>query len=164
MSAQVLTDDPGCPFCPKNAAGYRFMESDHFGAIYNISPILPGHSLIIPHKHITGLGGISDSLLSEMIIFARKVTNLLKFHFSCDSFDWTLQDGIPAGQTVPHLHLHIIPRKAGDLPQGTEWYEQIPANEKFIIENQKRERLDENAYSRICGELRQAALAFTQTT
>ena len=92
-----------------------------------------------------------------MMIFARKATTVLKSVFECDGFDWTIQDGVSAGQTIPHLHLHIIPRKPHDLPESNNWYSKISENEIQMLESQQRERLNDGEYMAITERLSKAA-------
>ncbi len=146
-----------CPFCRKECTENYFHSSDHFVAIYNISPILPGHSLVIPKKHIESLAQLSDADLCEMMLFARKVTKVLKTVFNSDGFDWTVQDGISAGQTVPHVHLHIIPRKLHDLPESNEWYSMIADNEHQLLDSRNREKLSDRDYTDITAMLSKAS-------
>jgi bis(5'-adenosyl)-triphosphatase len=92
-----------------------------------------------------------------MMVFARKITAVLKTVFNCDGFDWTIQDGVSAGQTVPHLHLHIVPRKPHDLPESNKWYSKIILNEAQILDSEHRERLSDNEYNAITIKLREAS-------
>jgi bis(5'-adenosyl)-triphosphatase len=92
-----------------------------------------------------------------MMVFARKITSVLKTFFDCDGFDWTIQDGVSAGQTVPHLHLHIIPRKPLDLPETNEWYSKIPNSEAGILDSENRARLNVQEYNEITRRLSKAA-------
>ncbi len=145
-----------CLFCQKEIIEKSFYTRSNFTAIYNIAPILPGHSLIIPLKHHESLEELSDHELGEMMIFARKVTSVLKTFFCCDGFDWTIQDGGSAGQTVPHLHLHIIPRKPLDMPESNEWYSKIHENEKNMLDSEHRNRLNNTDYNAITVRLAEA--------
>lgn len=146
-----------CIFCKKSVTGKAFYSDTQFSAIYNIAPILPGHTLIIPNLHYESLSCLSDAELSEMMVFAREITSVLKTFFRCDGFDWTIQDGISAGQTVPHLHLHIVPRKLKDLPEGEEWYDKIKGKEPFALDSQNRPKLSDPEYNEICQRLSAAA-------
>jgi bis(5'-adenosyl)-triphosphatase len=146
-----------CLFCKKNIIEKSFSSTLRFSALYNIAPILPGHSLIIPNTHHESLFELSDEELGEMMLFARKITSVLKTVFHCDGFDWTIQDGISAGQTVPHLHLHIIPRKPLDMPESNEWYSKIEENEKQMLESDLRERLNDQEYNEITERLNEAS-------
>jgi bis(5'-adenosyl)-triphosphatase len=145
-----------CHFCRKEVVGKSFYTTPGFSALYNISPILPGHSLIIPDNHYISLFELSDKELGEMIVFARKITAVLKTVFQCDGFDWTIQDGVSAGQTVPHLHLHIIPRKPKDIADGGEWYSKIEKNESQMLDSEQRERIGEQDYDAITAKLAEA--------
>jgi bis(5'-adenosyl)-triphosphatase len=146
-----------CHFCQEEIIGKSFCTTSGFKAFYNIAPILPGHSLIIPNKHYVSLFELSDKELGEMMVFARKITSVLKTFFNCDGFDWTIQDGISAGQTVPHLHLHIIPRKPLDLPEGNNWYSKIQQSKAQMFDSHKRERLSDQDYNTITANLAEAS-------
>jgi len=148
-----------CIFCRKEFTKKTFCRTTRFSAYYNISPILPGHSLVIPNTHHESLFELSDEELGEMMLFARKITSVLKTVFHCDGFDWTIQDGISAGQTVPHLHLHIIPRKPLDMPESNEWYSKIEENEKQILDSDLRERLNDQDYNTITAMLSEASIS-----
>src|SRR3989338_7677252 len=129
----------GCPFCEENVLEIAFAENKNFLAIYNVSPILPGHSLIIPKKHITSLFELDNSELTEFMSIAQQVGKLLSEPFHTKSFNWSIQEMPPAGQTVSHLHMHVIPRHEGDLPEPGDWYPQLEA--KYYsghIDNSKR--------------------------
>jgi bis(5'-adenosyl)-triphosphatase len=146
-----------CLFCRKEIIENSFYITSRFSAFYNIAPILPGHSLIIPKNHYESLFELSDDELSEMMVFARKVTSILKTVFKCDGFDWTIQDGVSAGQTVPHLHLHIIPRKPHDMHDSNKWYSKILPNEEQLLDSDHRERLSNEEYDAITNKLKEAS-------
>ncbi len=114
-----------CVFCSNEIQSNYFLNSQNFLAIYNQSPILPGHSLIIPRQHKTSLMDLSDSMASELMLFSRKTIGLLQKAFQCSHFNWTIQDGESAGQTIMHMHMHIIPRKDNDLPNPGDWYPKL---------------------------------------
>lgn len=159
MDNSSFQPDENCLFCKKEITEKSFYATARFSAFYNIAPILPGHSLVIPNLHYESLFELSDTELGEMMCFARNVTKVLKSVFKCDGFDWTIQDGESAGQTVPHLHLHIIPRKPLDMPEGKDWYSKIAHNEKQMLDSQHRERLSTFDYSMITNQLIEASTA-----
>lgn len=156
-SSNISIDN--CTFCRREIIEKSFCTTSRFSAFYNIAPILPGHSLIIPNAHYESLIELSDDELGEMMVFARKITSVLKTVFNCDGFDWTIQDGVSAGQTIPHLHLHIIPRKPYDLPESNEWFSKIPENEIQILDSEHRERLSDEEYNVITSKLKEASIA-----
>ncbi len=114
-----------CPFCNKDIQKAVFKHSENFLAVFNIAPVLPGHVMVIPKKHRRRIMDLSEEELCEMVSFSREVMKLLSKAFDNDSFDWTIQEGEPAGQTITHLHLHLIPRKEGDLKDPGDWYPKL---------------------------------------
>ena len=151
-----------CLFCHTEIIEKSFCTTVRFSALYNIAPILPGHSLIIPNTHYESLFELPDDELGEMMVFARKITAVLKTVFNCDGFDWTIQDGVSAGQTIPHLHLHIIPRKPLDLPESNEWYSKIPHSEASILDSENRTRLNDREYDKITDRLKLACKSINE--
>ncbi|MBC7475906.1 MAG: HIT domain-containing protein [Candidatus Sericytochromatia bacterium] len=114
-----------CPFCEPNILESAFLESDNFLAISNTSPILAGHSLIIPKRHILSFLDLSEKELSEFIFLGQKTAKILSDYFKSGSFNLSIQDGFWAGQTIFHLHMHIIPRIQNDLKSPGEWYHEL---------------------------------------
>ncbi len=110
-----------CPFCEKTRADY-ILESDRFATIYNISPILPGHCLVIPKWHCESLLALNKYELSEFMMMSRQLAELLIHVFDTRAFDWAIQEGEEAGQSQKHLHMHVVPRKIGDLKDPGAWY------------------------------------------
>jgi len=143
-----------CPFCSQKIMDAKFSESENFLAIYNLAPILPGHSLIIPRRHVESLMELDDEELYEMMMFSRDTTRVLLELFKSSGFDWTIQEGEDAGQSVPHLHLHLIPRKSNDLSQPGDWYPLLRESEAEVIDIAPRPHLTTDEMkmivSRIC--------------
>ena len=159
METNNTKADENCIFCTRAIVEKSFYSTADFSALYNIAPILPGHTLIIPNRHYQSLTELPETELGNMMIFARKITAVLKAVYTCDGFDWTIQDGISAGQTIPHLHLHIIPRKPFDLPESNEWYSKIPENETQLLDSRQRVRMNEDEYIAITAMLAEACKA-----
>lgn len=116
--------------------------------------MLPGHSLVLPRAHVESLLDLGDSDLTALVLFARHVTHLLARAFEADGFDWTIQDGRSAGQSVPHLHLHVIPRHSDDLPDPGDWYPALIANQVAAIDSAVRPRLTSAEHARVTERLR----------
>ena len=147
--------DTTCPFCREDVQAGHFAASDNFLALYNLAPILPGHSLVIPRRHILSLMELDDRELCELTLFSRDVVKILQKAFGSRSFDWTIQEGLDAGQSIPHLHLHIIPRVQGDLPQPGDWYPLLEQSELEIIDSEARPKLTEDEMRAIVRRLRE---------
>ena len=88
------------------------------------------------------------------MLFARRTTRVLARAFAADGFDWSIQDGVSAGQTVPHLHLHVIPRRAGDLPDPGDWYPALMASESAQLDDRARRRLTPAEHAQVTAHLR----------
>ena len=152
--SEVTNTTGTCPFCRPDIQKNAFAASGSFLALYNKAPILPGHTLIIPGVHIESLRSLTDDQISVFFRFAREVTETLLSYFHADAFDWSIQDNTAAGQTVPHLHLHIIIRHTADLPAPGDWYPLLDAWEKRGSDD--RPQLSANDYEKITARLRSA--------
>ena len=128
-------------------------------AIYNIAPFLPGHTLIIPEAHVTGILNLSDKELFRFFDTARTALRILMKAFNTDAFDWSIQEKAEAGQTIEHLHLHIVPRLKNDLKRPGDWYPLIQNNDDALIDSLNRLRLDSSSMTQIVNELRRIALS-----
>jgi len=147
-----------CPFCQKTKKDY-ILESSHFAVIYNISPILPGHSLIIPKSHFESLFELDEDELAEFMILSRKLADLLNRVFDTKAFDWAIQEGEEAGQSQAHLHMHVVPRKIGDLRDPGAWYQAIQQTENDL-DTYERFRLSEKELAEQTQLLRLAAVEY----
>ncbi len=88
--------------------------SNSFIAFADINPVVEGHILIIPKSHYVTLLDIPQNLAEEMLKFVKEVgTELLERKLG-DGFNIIMNNLPPAGQVVPHAHIHVIPRKEGD--------------------------------------------------
>lgn len=148
-----------CPFCTKTTEDF-FLQATDFASIYNISPILPGHSLVIPKTHKESVFELSEEELAEFISLGRKTAKLLTHIFNTDAFDLAIQEKEAAGQSVAHLHMHIVPRKIGDLPNPGDWYQELEKNIPGDIDTFKRFRLTEKQLNEITERLRNAGKLF----
>lgn len=108
-----------------------FHISKHSFAIVNLKPIVPGHVLVIPFRRVPRL---SDLLEHESIDFFQTVQRVQKFIekiYCSDGLNFGIQDGLAAGQSVPHVHCHIIPRYLQD-GWGDGVYEALENNEGMM--------------------------------
>ncbi|MBS3052025.1 MAG: HIT family protein [Candidatus Aenigmarchaeota archaeon] len=103
-----------CPFCDEKIKDLTFLESKNFRSVYNISPLLEGHSLIMPKRHVETTFDLNGEELKEMLELTNKTTKLLLKKFGGDGFDWVLMSGDVAGSRIPHTHLHVFPRMKSD--------------------------------------------------
>lgn len=106
-----------CIFC-KIAAGEipstTLYEDEDVRVIFDISPATKGHALVLPKEHYANVFEIPEDILGKAHIVAKKVATALKEATGCDGINILQNNGEQAGQTVFHLHIHIIPRYEGD--------------------------------------------------
>ena len=120
-----------CPFCDVN--NHRIIKENAFAfAIQDGFPVAPGHCLIIPKRHISSF---FETTIEERLSFLdliAKVQQMIKNEHNPDGFNIGVNDGEAAGQTVMHLHIHLIPRYLGDIEDprgGVRWV--IPENAPY---------------------------------
>jgi histidine triad (HIT) family protein len=90
-------------------------RDEHTVAFMDIAPVVDGHVLVIPTYHIADLAGLTDETGSHMFATGRRVAAALRASgLPCEGINFFLADGVAAGQTVFHSHLHVIPRVRGD--------------------------------------------------
>jgi hypothetical protein len=108
-----------CPFCTSQESRV-FLENDLALAIFDGFPISQGHSLIIPKRHVSSIFEIQKNELLGLFNLLTDVKNKLTEQFSPDGFNIGINDNEAAGQTISHVHIHLIPRYRGDQehPRG----------------------------------------------
>ena len=106
-----------CIFC-KIAKGEikseKILETDNFFAIKDINPKTKGHSLIVSRKHYATMLDMPASLLGEFLETAKQRALKLMEEEKAEGFNLVVNNYEVAGQLVPHVHLHILPRKKND--------------------------------------------------
>ncbi len=105
-------------FCTPQIYENAFFETDQFLAVYNARPIIRGHSLIIPKRHVTRITELSAEELAEFRKMLELLLPKLLKAFDADSYNLSINAGEHAGMVINHLHVHVIPRGAGDPMQG----------------------------------------------
>jgi len=112
-----------CPFC--TLPGSRIIDSNPFGLVIRDGyPISPGHTLVIPKRHVGSFFELTPEEAAEMMSLMRRAKSVLEIEFKPDGYNIGINDGAAAGQTVPHLHIHLIPRYKGDSADprgGVRW-------------------------------------------
>ena len=109
--------EEGCIFC-KIANGEipsaTLYEDEDFRVILDLGPAAKGHALILPKEHYPNLYELPDELAEKAVLLAKKMITKMKKALNCDGFNVVQNNGAPAGQTVFHFHMHLIPRYEGD--------------------------------------------------
>jgi histidine triad (HIT) family protein len=109
---------PTCIFCDllAGAAPASFVYRDEVCAAFmDIQPVNPGHLLVVPVAHAADLAALPPETGAQLMRVAQRLAAALRQSgVRCEGVDLFLADGVAAGQEVFHVHLHVIPRFAGD--------------------------------------------------
>jgi len=169
MSIKSMVEE--CIFCKmvrKQIPVALVYEDDNTFAFLDINPIAKGHTLVASKKHYENLLAVDESDLKELSEAIQKVSGAVVKAMDAEGFNVLLNNGEVAGQLIPHVHFHIVPRfkddnvPIGNAPRGK--YEEseiqgimekirneIPVEEKAeekedVEEEKPAERSDEEAY------------------
>ena len=109
--------DNNCIFC-KIANGEipsrTVCENEKFRVILDLGPATKGHALVLPKEHFADLFEIPADWAADAMKTAQEAAALIKEKLQADGLNIVQNNGETAGQTVPHFHIHIIPRYKGD--------------------------------------------------
>jgi histidine triad (HIT) family protein len=113
----MMASDPNCIFCKivkGEIPSFKLYEDAETLAFMDINPVHDGHCLVIPKAHSATVFEIAPEDFAATARTAAKVAKAVKAAVPCDGFNLMQANGEGAGQSVGHLHLHIVPRKNGD--------------------------------------------------
>lgn len=133
------------PFCIEEETGKSiFFESESFMVLYDIKPVVRGHILFVPKRHMLDILEMTEDEISDFHrLFAETVPRLLKVYgASGNSYDLTSQIGRYSGRSVEHLHIHVLPRRKDDMYNTSDKniFEDLKLNKSnFSPEDVKRE-------------------------
>ncbi|XP_075869376.1 bis(5'-adenosyl)-triphosphatase isoform X2 [Nelusetta ayraudi] len=118
-------------------------------ALVNRKPVVPGHVLVCPLRQVERFRDLQPEEVSDLFRTTQTIASLVEKHFDATSLTIAIQDGPEAGQTVKHVHVHVLPRKAGDFERNDSIYDEL----------QKHDGDDEDAPSKWRSEEEMAAEA-----
>ncbi|KAH6859307.1 hypothetical protein CUC08_Gglean009043 [Alternaria sp. MG1] len=122
-------------------------------AIVNLKPLLPGHVLVSPRRIVPRFNDLSAAEVQDLFLTVQRVSRMVERVFSASSLNIAIQDGVDAGQSVPHVHAHIIPRKKDDLEEkgGTDAIYGMMESEDADLSKQLADR-EKAAKAHLAGE------------
>ena len=112
-----------CPFCRLPSERIRH-EADTALALHDGYPVSPGHTLVIPRRHVASFFEITDAERADLMSLLAAARDDIDRQFRPAGYNIGINDGAAAGQTVQHLHIHLIPRYEGDRDDprgGVRW-------------------------------------------
>ena len=112
-----------CPFCTLPPERI-LLTSAHGVIIRDGFPISPGHTLVIPRRHVDSFFNLTEDERIDLLGLLDQAKAGIEKEFKPVTYNVGINDGPAAGQTVPHLHIHLIPRYTGDVPDprgGVRW-------------------------------------------
>lgn len=119
-----------CIFCKiinQEIPCYQVYEDEETLAFLDIRPVNPGHTLVVPKTHVASLEEISARELQGLILTVKKIGQMLKTKLNIPGYNIVLNNDPVAGQEIPHLHFHVIPRHPHDnlklFPQAEQTVE-----------------------------------------
>ena len=115
-------NDPDCVFC-QIVLGQRpahvVLESEHAMAFLDARPIFPGHSLLVPRDHYETLPDLPTPLVGEFFVDAQRLEVAVESAMGAAGAFVAINNRV--SQSVPHLHVHVVPRRPKDGLRGFFW-------------------------------------------
>ena len=131
MTAISQANPKPCAFCTLPPT--RVIDENATAmAIRDGYPVSAGNTLLIPKRHTGSFFDLSEQERADLFALLDRAKRVLDAELQPQGYNIGINDGAAAGQTVPHLHVHLIPRFEGDLPDprgGVRWV--IPAKAKY---------------------------------
>ena len=121
MSSSPKTFDENCAFCKVVRAddGFRVFEDEQTIAFLDHRPLFPGHCLLIPKNHLETINDLPDSLLTILFANVRLLAAAVELGMRAEGTFIAANNRV--SQSVPHFHVHIVPRTKGDGLKGFFW-------------------------------------------
>jgi histidine triad (HIT) family protein len=120
--ANLAAQDPNCRFCQIIAgeeSAHLVLEDEHSIAFLDNRPLFPGHSLLVPRDHHETLGDLPDELVGPLFANARRLSVAVPKAMRKPGSFVALNNVV--SQSVPHVHVHVVPRKRKDGLRGFFW-------------------------------------------
>lgn len=113
---------------------YKVYEDDKTLAFLDIHPNVDGHTLVIHKTEFKNIFDAPEKELQELIVTVSKVAKILQAKLKCDGMNITVNNGEIAGQEVPHMHFHLLPRYKDDGINPFVGYHQNEKSKKPLEE------------------------------
>lgn len=108
--------DNNCPFCKVESEREIIASTSLSIAFFDGYPVSQGHVLIIPRRHVASFFDLAENEQLDMLMLAKRVKDIIDEMYHPDGYNIGVNVGEAAGQSVFHVHMHVIPRYKGDVP------------------------------------------------
>lgn len=109
-----MSDD--CVFCSAGSTREIIASSALSFAFFDGFPVSPGHVLVVPRRHVASFFDLTEEEVADMMALMHQVKALIDARFHPDGYNIGINVNEAAGQSVFHVHMHLIPRYSGDVP------------------------------------------------
>lgn len=131
----------GCMFCrivSEEQAAHTVFEDDDVLAFLDHRPLFPGHTLVVPRGHHETLADLPSDAVTPLFLRARLLSRAIEEAMGAEGSFVAINNKV--SQSVPHLHVHVVPRKKGDGLRGFFWPRQRYQGPAAMAETQQRVR------------------------
>ena len=120
LDQNVLAEGEECRFCVRKSGRRIMIEGEYGFAAWDRHPASEGHFLVIPYRHFSDYFDITDEEREELWRLVAEGKKMADEKHNPDGYNIGINVGVWAGQSIPHLHIHVIPRYKGDVenPKG----------------------------------------------
>ncbi|AUX46666.1 HIT family hydrolase [Sorangium cellulosum] len=132
---QVVVAARACVFCNivrGEAPAHVVLDEPDALAFLDVHPLFPGHCLLVPRTHVEVLTDLPTELVGPLFTTAQRLARAVESALSADGFFVAINNRV--SQSVPHLHVHVIPRRRKDGLKGFFWPRHKYSSEREMVE------------------------------
>jgi len=127
----IPVDDWIFKFGPATVYGHSVVHRTSLSIFFvNKKPVVQGHVLVAPIRSVKRLADLTTEETSDLFNLVKQTEKMLMLRYNTDSCTISIQDGPLAGQTIPHLHVHILPRREKDFERNDDIYSELEKHDK----------------------------------
>jgi histidine triad (HIT) family protein len=132
-----LSQDIFCDIVAGRVSAYRVFEDAHVVSFLDHRPLLPGHVLVVPRTHYETFGELPEQEVGPLFLAAQRLATAVEVALKADGSFVAIN--IRISQSVPHLHVHVVPRRKGDGLFGKtfQWMRRPYPSEAVMRETQR---------------------------
>lgn len=141
--------DSECSFCAGADVQERLVYKDETVVVFPTNiPIVPMHLLVIPRRHVPTLAELTENERKALLDMVERLAKIFGERYDAEGFNFAWNQGEAGGQSMQHLHIHVLPRKEGDM--GVFEYDP----RKFLYRLGSREKSPESELQAVAAEVR----------